>query len=158
MADLLIKLYDLPAFGSVADERPEERHTVRPAAAYEKLQILAFVGSHFGAGWASECDVAFANRPISCHIATQGGEILGFACYDSTRRGFFGPIGVAEAARGQGIGRRLLLSCLGTMETLGYAYAIVGAAGCPRFYLDVAGAIEIPGSTPGIYLDRLKGM
>ena len=154
LADLLIKLYDLPAPSSSADGHADHR-TVRPAAAYEKHRVVEFAANHFGAAWASECDVAFANHPISCHIATQDGEIVGFACYDSTRRGFFGPVGVLEAARGQGIGRHLLLSCLRAMETLGYAYAIVGAAGCSRFY-DAVGAIEIPGSTPGIYRDRLR--
>jgi ribosomal protein S18 acetylase RimI-like enzyme len=117
---------------------------------------MAWVREHFGPAWASECDVAFANRPISCHIATQGGEILGFACYDSTCRGFFGPIGVDESMRGLGVGRTLLLSCLHAMAAAGYAYAVVGGVESPEFYARTVGAIEIPGSAPGIYRDRLK--
>jgi hypothetical protein len=42
------------------------------------------------------------------------------------------------------------------MSAVGYAYAIVGGAGESRFYAETVGAIEIPGSTPGIYRDRLK--
>jgi hypothetical protein len=42
------------------------------------------------------------------------------------------------------------------MSAMGYAYAIVGGAGDVGFYARTAGATEIPGSTPGIYRDRLK--
>jgi GNAT superfamily N-acetyltransferase len=154
VADLLVKLYDLPA------EQPGDAAShprVRRAMAYEKAQVAAWVRENFGAAWSSECDVAFANRPLSCHIATRAGEILGFACYDSTSRGMFGPIGVAPAARGMGIGHALLLSCLHAMAAVGYAYAIIGGAGDAEFYRRTVGAMEIPGSTPGIYRDRLNG-
>ena len=158
LADLLIKLYELPVVTPASDASSSSATTVRNAMAYEKHLVVEFARTHFGDGWASECDVAFANQPISCHIATEEGEIVGFACYDSTRRGFFGPIGVVERARARGVGRRLLRSCLHAMETLGYAYAIVGDAGCTQFYVNNAGAIEIPGSTPGVYRDRLRSM
>ena len=125
---------------------------LRRAMAYEKHQIVNWVREHFSMGWASECDVAFANRPISCHIATESGIILGFACYDSTSRGMFGPIGVVESARGQGIGRSLLLSSLYSMVTAGYAYAVIGGAGSVEFYQRVVNVIEIPDSSPGITL------
>lgn len=128
---------------------------LRCAMAYEKHQVVNWVRKHFSMGWASECDVAFTNRPISCHIATESGVILGFACYDSTSRGMFGPIGVVESARGQGIGRGLLLSGLYFMKTAGYAYAVIGGAGSLEFYQRVVNVIEIPDSSPGIYVDRL---
>ena len=127
---------------------------------YEKHQVVNWVRQHFGNGWASECDVAFNNHPISCHIATENGAILGFACYDSVSRGMFGPLGVQESARGRGIGRELLLSSLHAMAAVGYAYAIVGAASSVRFYESAIGRsgsiMEIPDSTPGIYADRLR--
>lgn len=152
MADLLIKLYDLPAMPVVADMA----FLVRPALAYEKTQIVDWVRAQFGNAWASECDVAFARQPLSCHIATHAGAIIGFACYDSSGRGMFGPIGVELAWRGRGVGRALLLASLQTMAALGYAYAIVGAAGAKAFYRHSVGAMDIPDSTPGIYRDRLK--
>jgi GNAT superfamily N-acetyltransferase len=124
--------------------------------AYEKHIVVEWVRASFGAAWASECEVGFANQPISCYVAAKHGELLGFACYDATARGLFGPIGVAETARRQGIGRALLLCTLHAMSALGYAYAIVGGAGDVGFYARTAGATEIPGSTPGIYRDRLK--
>ncbi|HEX8873402.1 MAG TPA: GNAT family N-acetyltransferase [Nitrosospira sp.] len=127
----------------------------RRAMAYEKHQVINWVREHFGNGWASECDVAFSNRPISCHIATENGAILGFACYDSTSRGMFGPLGVLESERGGGIGRGLLLASLHAMVAVGYAYAIIGGAGSMEFYQRVVNVMEIPDSTPGIYIDRL---
>jgi hypothetical protein len=38
---------------------------------------------------------------------------------------------------------------------MGYAYAIIGGAGPVDFYQKTVGAIEIEGSVPGIYRDRL---
>ena len=151
MADLLVKLYELPP-----GEATLPGTTVRRAMAYEKHLVIEWARANFGEGWASECDVAFGNQPISCRIAVERGEVVGFACYDATCRGFFGPIGVAGGARRRGIGRALLLSTLHAMSAAGYAYAVVGGAGEPEFYTQTVGAIEIPGSTPGIYRDRLK--
>jgi predicted N-acetyltransferase YhbS len=62
---------------------------------------------------------------------------------------------VDEARRGQGIGKALFLSCLHAMAANGYAYAIIGSAGPADFYAKTVGAVEIEGSSPGIYPDRL---
>jgi predicted N-acetyltransferase YhbS len=67
----------------------------------------------------------------------------------------FGPLGVAELARGGGIGRELLLSTLGAMKVVGYAYAIIGGPASVEFYRRVVNVMEIPDSSPGIYIDRL---
>jgi hypothetical protein len=156
LPDLLVKLYELPsADANQTSSFPAGTH-VRTAMAYEKDAVVDWVRKQFGPAWASECDVAFSNRPISCHIATQSGAILGFACYDSTCRGFFGPIGLVETMRGHGIGRALLLSCLHAMAAIGYGYAVVGGVQDVDYYAQAVGAIEIPGSAPGIYRDRLK--
>lgn len=154
MPDLLVKLYALPAWPA-AGALPADV-VVRRALAHEKVPVVNWVGTHFGSGWAGECDVAFHRSPVSCHIALHQGELLGFACWDSTCRGFFGPLGVAEAWRGRGGGRALLLSCLHAMASAGYGYAVIGGAGSPDFYAKTVGAVEIPGSSPGIYRDPLK--
>ena len=156
MPDLLVKLYDLPPLEPVlARFRPGEL-VVRGARAYEKHQVISWVQQYFGAGWASECDVAFSHRPVSCFIAVDRGEMVGFACYESTCKNFFGPIGVAEAVRGSGLGTALLLSCLHAMAAQGYAYAIIGDADESDFYAKTVGAIVIPDSSPGIYRNRLR--
>ena len=154
MPDLLVKLYDLPEVP--LGPAPERAFRVRRAMAYEKTRVVDWVRRQFGEGWASECDVAFASRPISCLIATQDAEVVGFACYDATCKGFFGPVGVEETSRGLGIGTALLVDTLRDMAAAGYGYAVIGGAGSAVFYAKAAGAVEIPGSTPGIYRDRLR--
>ena len=123
---------------------------------YEKLETVDWGRTTFGDGWAGECDIAFSNHPISCFIATEAGAIIGFACYDSTCRDFFGPTGVTEDKRGRGIGTTLFLSCLHAMAVSGTAYTIVGGAGPTEFYAKTVGATVIKWSEPGIYRDRLK--
>jgi GNAT superfamily N-acetyltransferase len=42
------------------------------------------------------------------------------------QRGFFGPAGVAESARGFGLGKALLMKALEALREIGHAYAIIG--------------------------------
>ena len=145
--DMLVRLYAL--------EPVKEIGTRKPIAA-EHHRILGWVAENFGPGWASEASAALANRPVTLFIAQSGNDLLGFSCYDATARGFVGPIGVLDSARGKGIGAALLLACLHDMRTMGYGYAIAGYVGAPEFFRKVAGAIEIPDSTPGIYANMLR--
>src|SRR4051794_20633497 len=153
---MLVKLYALPELEPQVERMREQGIMVRVAMPYEKPKIVAWVRSAFSEGWAAECESAFVNRPISCFIATAEGRVRGFACYDSTCRDYFGPIGVEKTSRGGGIGTALLLHCLHAMGSAGYAYAIVGGVSDMAFYRDTVGAVEIEGSTPGIYRDRLR--
>jgi GNAT superfamily N-acetyltransferase len=152
---MLVKLYDLPQAPTL-EKLAAEGISIRRAMAPDKLEILAWVQRHFGEGWASECDVAFSMKPIACHIAVKDGQVLGFACYESTCRGFFGPTGVDEAWRGRGIGAQLLFACLNGLRDMGYAYAVIGGAGPVDFYARTVGAVPIEGSVPGIYRDRIR--
>jgi GNAT superfamily N-acetyltransferase len=156
MPDMLVKLYEMPPAAPLLEDLLAAGVVVRTARAYEKHQVIEWVRKSFGSGWASECDVAFGQRPIACFLATEHGRIRGFACYESTYKNFFGPLGVAEHARGRGIGTALLLVCLQAMAAHGYAYAIIGDAGSPAFYARTLGAIPIEGSEPGVYRDRLQ--
>lgn len=152
MSDWLVKLYDLPPAPPPVPGAVVLRKPIGP-----EYQVIAdWVGRQFSAAWASEVGAALGNRPVSLHLATGPQGLLGFACYDATARGMFGPIGVAEAARGQGIGAALLWACLAEMRSLGYAYAVIGAAGPGAFYQRSVGAVEIPGSTPGPYRGMLR--
>lgn len=155
MGDMLVKLYDLPDLAPRLRALREAGVVVRAAMAYEKLPVVAWVRAQFGDAWAGECDVAFARNPVSCFIAVDAGRLAGFACHDCTCPNFFGPMGVQAAARGRGIGGVLLGSCLQAMAARGYAYAIIGGAGSGDIYRKVAGAVDIEGSAPGIYRDRL---
>ncbi|MBI3157657.1 MAG: hypothetical protein HYZ20_19940 [Burkholderiales bacterium] len=160
--------------------------TLRKPIGPEHDLIVAWVGREFGPGWASEACVALGNRPVSLFVAVESAPgdrmpattqaaapsaatttepaarpgptpaLLGFACYDATARGMVGPIGVADAARGRGVGAALLRACLRDMHAAGYAYAVAGGVGAPGFFRRVAGAVEIPDSSPGPYAGMLR--
>lgn len=152
MADLLVKLYELkpPTFPALPGI------SVRRAFAAEKRLVAQWVAKHFGERWASECEISFMRQPVACFVATNDLDVLGFASYDATALGFFGPTGVAENARHKGIGRALLLAALHDMASQGYAYGIIGATTSPEFYRHEVNAIEIPESTPGFYQGMLR--
>ena len=158
MPDLLVKLYDLPDPGPRLEQLRCSGIRIRRVMAYEKQQTVRWVQQHFGPGWASECDVAFRAHPFPCHIATADSNIVGFACFDSTCKGFFGPLGVAEPARGNGVGAALLLTSLHAMAESGYAYAVIAGVESKAFYAKIVECMEIPGSTPGLYTDRLVSL
>lgn len=157
MGDLLVRLYAL-GDGDAYDARIAAAGiTVRRAEAWDRIALRGFVAANFGEGWASEAELAFANgHPITAFVAVKDGELAGFAAYECTRRGFFGPTGVRANLRGSGAGAALLLRCLDGMRQLGYAYAIIGGAGPSEFYQRVCGAVPIAGSDPGVYGDLYR--
>jgi hypothetical protein len=110
-----------------------------------------WVDSTFSSTWALECETAFAANPPLCYTAFERDTLIGFACYDCTRKNFFGPAGGAENASGKGVGLALLLSCLHAMRDDGYACAIIGGVGPAQYYAKTVGATLIEGSSPGIY-------
>ena len=152
MSDLLVRLYDLPT----RDTRLPEGIAVRRALAPERRLVIGWVERTFHSGWASECELAFAAHPVATWIATKAGRVIGFACYDGIAKGFFGPTGVEEAERGQGVGEALLMATLHGMHEAGYAYAVIGWAGPIEFYRRRTNAMEIPDSTPGAYRGLLR--
>ena len=155
MIDMLVRLYDLPDSSGLYRDISTRGVTLRRARAFEKHTVAAFAKAHFSDKWVSEIEVAISRQPISCFIATRDKEVLGFSCYDTTQRGFFGPTGVLESARGLGLGKALLFKALEGLREIGYAYAIIGGVGPRDFYAKVCGAVEIPGSDPGTYADLL---
>ena len=141
--DMLVNLYILPEC-----EYPENVHICRVLPP-EINRVIKWVGDIFGSGWQSECIPALSVVPATCYIAQREGEIIGFACYDATARGYFGPIGVLESERGNHIGKALLIKCLLGMREAGYGYAVIGWCDHAReFYRHTVGAIPIPGSDP----------
>lgn len=156
MPDMLVKLYELPELAPAVARCTAAGVDIRRGLAPEKHVVLQWIGDAFGLGWVSETDVAFARQPLACFIAVQAEQMIGFACYDATARGVFGPTGVSEAVRGKGVGAALLLACLHDMRALGYAYGIIGGAGPTEFYTKICGATAIPDSWPGMYRGLLR--
>lgn len=155
MIDMLVRLYDLPDNTALYAEVAAKGVTLRRARAFEKHTVADFAKTHFSQKWVSEVEIALSRQPVACFIATREKQILGFACFDTTQRGFFGPTGVSENSRSLGLGKALLMKSLEALREIGFAYAIIGGVGPKEFYAKVCGAIEIPGSDPGTYQDLL---
>jgi len=153
---MLVHLLKLPPLDDATRALCERGVVVRRANPFEITPVRAWIERRFGTGWA-EVSVGFANKPVSVFVALREGRIIGFGAYECTRRAFFGPTGVAEEERGNGIGKALLLACLWGLRELGYVYGIIGGAGPTAFYARAVGAEPIPGSEPGIYTDMLRG-
>ena len=141
MTDMLVRLYDLPPLQPEIDALVGTGITIRRVIGPEKNRVVAWVRENFSDYWASEADVAFGHTPLGCFIAIKDKSLVGFTCYNTTAKGFFGPTGVDESARGQGIGKALLLVGLHALWSEGYAYGIIGRVGPQDFYADIVGAI-----------------
>ena len=162
MPDMLVKLYDMPRL-DLADKMTKEGIVIKRAMVLDKCRVVDFVRSTFNdicEEWALECEKAIFNNPPSCYIAVKGMEIVGFACYDSTALGYFGPTGVSSAMQGKGIGKALLGKCLDSMKEKGYGYAVIGyVTDAIEFYENAVGATVIEGSSTdkSVYTNLLYG-
>ena len=123
MSDLLVKLYELPASAQALENLRAECIEIRRAIGPEKHAVVDWAEKTFSRSWASECDVALSSQPVTCFISVKDGRLIGFACYDATLKGFFGPIGVDESVKKKGLGKALLLRTLEAMRDAGYGYA-----------------------------------
>lgn len=152
MADLLVPLYGLKVFSI-----PSGFEIRRPMAS-EGISLQMWISENFSEGWASEILPGISRIPSSVFVAVDNSSMspAGFCCWDCTALGFLGPVGVAEAHKGKGLGQALVLSVLHAMAEQGYGYAAVGDAGPVQFFRKVCDAVEIPGSSPGIYRKRIR--
>ena len=148
---MLVRLYDLPDASLYYRRAEEAGVAVRRADPWDHARYRRFVEGTFGELWAVEADLAYRQSPITAFVAEREGSIVGFAAYECTRRGYFGPTGVQPDERGRGIGGALLFRSLESMREMGYAYAIIGGVGPQDYYKKVCGAFVIPGSEVGVY-------
>ncbi|MDC9823567.1 GNAT family N-acetyltransferase [Devosia sp. ZB163] len=153
--DLLVNLYSR-RMAALAERVEDVAATIRPALPPELHIIQRWVREHFSEYWVSEVTVAMSHQPPGCIVAVVDGELVGFACYDATARGFFGPTGVAESHRGGRIGLALLYRTLEAMKASGYAYAVIGGVGPVEFYAKAVGAIPIEADKEDIYQGLLR--
>lgn len=155
MPDMLVKLYDLPDETELLGDLAQQGFSIRRVLAPDMLNVLDFVRNHFSEHWVSECTVALSSSPSKCFVAVKDRSVVGFACYDATSKGFFGPTGVAPELRGKGLGRALLNATLQQMRNDGYGYGIIGSTEVTGFYSKCVGATVIPDSEPGVYADMI---
>ena len=141
--DMIASLQNLPEI-QIADSIKIKRAFVG-----EKDDILEFVESKFGKHWRGEVEHALMQESPKCFIATENGKLIGFACFDATAKGFFGPIGVDPERRGGNVGKALLVRTLEAMREYGYAYAIIGwVKSAEMFYRKTVNAEFIKGGEP----------
>src|SRR4030042_1341901 len=129
MPDMLGRRYDLPEVSAPSQRVQECGVMVRRPDPWDRERYRRFVEEAFGALWAVEADLAYRHSPITAFLAEKEERVVGFAAYECTRRGFFGPTGVEQRQRHSGIGAALLFRCLESMREIGYAYPVIGGGG-----------------------------
>lgn len=141
--DMIVGLTNLPSY------KIDKSIKIKRTFIGDKDKILEFVSKNFQKNWYYQVELALMQEVSKCFIATCDGEILGFACYDTTAKGFFGPMGVLKSARHRNIGRALLVRALESMRECGYAYAIIGRVdNADTFFKKAVGAEYIKNSNP----------
>lgn len=156
MPDMFVKLLELPDDSEDVSRLKAEGINIRRIRPYERSVLHRFVMANFSEAWGDEVLSSFRNDPASCFVATHEKKIIGFGCYETTCKNYFGPTGVLKEYRGKDIGKVLLIECLKGLLQMGYAYCIIGGVGPADFYTKCCGATLIPDSVPGIYGDSLE--
>jgi len=155
MPDMLVNLYNMPEHTNYLEELKEKGIEIKQVMAPNRPHVFNFIKENFSEGWAYEAEKGIWKDTPSTFIAVRGKEIVGFASYDCTGLGYFGPLGVLESERKNGVGRALTLRCFDAMREKGYGYAIIGWVGPQKFYEKVANAVLIEGTDKAIYHNLL---
>jgi GNAT superfamily N-acetyltransferase len=109
-----------------------------------EARLFEWVDNEFGGSWQLEVREALrkarAGHAAEVYVARNQEEFLGFAAYGVWGSRLFGPMGTAPAARGTGIGSRLLRECLADQFVAGQRRSDIGWVGPVSFYSKVVGA------------------
>ena len=161
MPDMLVNLGKIDFDHFSYDLLVSERVRIVRALAPDRLRILSFIETNIPThwpqessdSWIGECEAAMSNNPPSCFLAVRDNLIVGFACYNATGKGYFGPTGVLVQEQGKQIGKALLMKSLSSLWNEGFGYAIIGwpAKKAMGFYEKTVNAQVIENSSPGIY-------
>lgn len=127
MADLIVNLYEKESFlNDNGVKLKDDNIKIKRVLSPNSDRLVEFVQTHFSIGWTSEVKAGVYKENPTCFVATDSGNIVGFACYDATAKGYFGPTGVDPNYRGKNIGQVLLLTTLDALKNAGYGYAVIG--------------------------------
>lgn len=129
MADLIVNLYEKDYLKNTNVKLKNDEIKIKRLLSPNSDKLVEFVKTNFTDGWASEVKAGAYKEHPTCFIAEHNGEIIGFACYDATAKGYFGPTGVSPKYRGYNVGQMLLLTTLEAMKEAGYGYAVIGSVG-----------------------------
>ena len=108
--------------------------TIRIPDAIEKERIMSWVLEIFGPVWSYETVMSFRHKPPGVVIAEQDGEIVGFAGFGSLELEWFGPLGVVEDPKYEGLSTVLLYRALWEMKLRGQRTAVIPWASHLFFY------------------------
>jgi mycothiol synthase len=125
---------------AVVSRLASEGITVRRANASDVSTTAAFVLQTFNRGWQIEVEETRRFTPPPLNIAMYQEQVVGFAAYDVTGYGRFGPTGTRPDMRQRGIGGVLLKMCLQQMLDRGDSTAEIAWAGPVAFYTKEVGA------------------
>lgn len=99
MADMLVKLFNIPSSAEIEKELLKEGIRIKKALVPDRSKIVEFSKTCANQDYSDEVLAAFANNPVTCYIATKDKKIIGFACYEATAKNFFGPTAVLQEER-----------------------------------------------------------
>jgi predicted N-acetyltransferase YhbS len=100
----------------------------------EKERVMSWVLEIFGPVWSYETVMSFRHKPPGVVIAEQDGEIVGFAGFGSLELEWFGPLGVIEDPKYEGLSTILLYRALWEMKLRGQRTAVIPWASHLFFY------------------------
>lgn len=117
MRALLTGYVPAPDVENINDALTVKGVDIRPALGDDAISLLAFAEQHF-LHWLSYVRgnlraLVVADDASTLHIAVDGDDVIGFALTNGER---FGPFGVNESYRGQGVGAVLLSRALCAMR------------------------------------------
>lgn len=158
MADMIVKLFNISPSTDLENSLLNEGIRIKRAIAPNKSKIEDFAKICASEDYSDEVSVALSKTPSTCYIATKGKELVGFACFETTAKNFFGPMAVLKEYRRKGIGKVLLLKSLVSMQEMGYAYAIIGwpTKTAIPFYEKCVDAMLIDDETHGLYKQMIE--
>jgi len=130
--------------------RPVSNITIHRLEPDEFDAFFSWMDHEWDDPWGAESRGAIVRTPIACHVALLDGEFIGFAAYDTNRRGWFGPMGTSPRSRGTGVGAELLRRCLRDYVDQGLTSCEIGWIGPAAFYEKTVGAV------PGRRFVRLR--
>lgn len=120
--DMIVNLYRKSIW------RTSQNHQINAIFPSDKERLLSFVKKEFPEekGWLMEIEKGLCSPTPKVYVAINNGEIVGFACWDCSGLGYFGPFGVSSKYRNKGIGTELFTTCMDAMKFFGYGYSIIG--------------------------------
>ena len=116
------------------DKFKQSGFTIRIPDTIEKEAIMSWVLEIFGPVWSYETVMSFRHKPPGVVIAEQDGEIVGFAGFGSLELEWFGPLGVVEDPKYEGLSTVLLYRALWEMKLRGQRTAVIPWASHLFFY------------------------